>query len=99
MLVPYAADFPIVRIDLEAKTHEAFNTPSDMRGSLAVSADDERAFLWSPRNYRGMIVEIHFGEDSARLVGGPIDGRLRGLPGGRFIRHTPAGFDLISIAD
>jgi hypothetical protein len=80
---PYT-DFPLVRLDIHAREQRIFTPPAIVHGSSGLSVHNGTAYFVSPYDQWGAAFEWALGAPTARRIA-TIPGRVRGLPGGRFI--------------
>lgn len=94
LISPYT-EFPVVRIDVAARTCEVFPAPDDVRGAAAMSAIDDRVLFAGAYHGQNAVFELILGSDSAREVG-TYPGTLRGLRGGEFVALGANSYTIVS---
>ena len=90
---PYT-EFPLVRLDVLSREQKLFKAPEILNGSGALSVRDEVAYFANPYQGRGAIFQWLCGAPTAHRVAS-IDGRVRGLSGGRFLAATRGDWTLV----
>ena len=101
LISPYP-DFQLVRIVPRTRTWEVFDVPEVAQRASALSVLGDRAFFWvsrGPAMSHGEIFEFEIGGEARATSLGTLEGRVRGLTGGRFLRVTQTGFDVITVAN
>jgi hypothetical protein len=90
---PYT-EFPLVVLDIESRTQVVRRLPELLHGARAISGAGDVVLIWGPsRRTFGMFRLMRDNESPEFL--GDVEGRLRGIECGRFLRVRDGGFDVI----
>lgn len=92
---PYT-DFPLVLLDVEAKTQQIWEPPAEVYGSGAISKLGNRIYFHGPYRDKSGIYEWQIGSEKAQRVA-EYSNQLRGLPQGRFLAQSDSGYTIISL--
>ena len=91
-------DFPVILLDAVTKQETEWPAPSEIRGASAVTVAGGIAFFHGNYQDGPGIYRWRLGDRKAERVG-EYTGRLRGLPGGRFLSLGTAGYTIVSLTD
>jgi hypothetical protein len=91
-------EFALLRLDVHTRELDVFATPGEAAGARAVSVAADRVFLHGRYGDPSVMLEGRLGEGDVHAVG-RFEGRLRGLPGGRFLASTEKGYQILSFAE
>lgn len=92
--------FPLVELDVERRAQKVSPLPSELHRSSAITTDGRifhfaKPDRWGHTSARNQI--SRWNPASGEIVRvGEVDGKLRGLPNGRFISVRPDGHEIIS---
>jgi hypothetical protein len=97
LFMPYQR-FPLVCIDLEGREQSVWDSPESLHGCHALtSLHDGLIYCHSPYKARYAILQWRPGSNEVRRIGA-YEGRLRGLPSGRFLAVGPDECTLLLIS-
>jgi hypothetical protein len=89
--IPYT-EFPLVTWNLKTGAHRTMQLPSALHGVAAITACRSDFYLFSPYNAKQTL--FHFAHGNYRQIA-EVDGRLKSIRHGRFIRVDPSGFSVV----
>lgn len=90
-------NFPLVEVDLEARSQRVWQTPNAVHGAGAVAAEGQTIFFHGPYDDRNRAYVWMLGAVNAERVGS-FTGPLKGLGGGRFLGRVGGQFARVRFA-
>jgi hypothetical protein len=93
LFFPYN-EFPVVLWDLESRRQYVYETPCELAGCKAVTTTGEDVFFHGPYRDKESVYHWRVGAETATRVGSH-SGRLRGMPGGRFLAIEEHGYRIL----
>lgn len=91
---PYT-QFPLVLFDVESKTQEVWQPPSEVAGSGAISKSGNTIYFHSPYHYKFGIYKWKIGSEEVERIA-TYSSHLRGLSNGKFLALGNSGYTIIS---
>ena len=85
---PYS-DFTLVALDCRSQAQEVLSLPRSLAGSKAISTDGSQHWFFSPGAHESELFSWKPSDGEPKQLA-TLEGRLRGLPGGRFMTVTPS---------
>lgn len=92
---PYT-EFPLVLFDVESKTQQIWQPPSEVFGSKAITKLGNKIYFHSPYHHEYAIYEWIIGSEEVERIESYWSS-LRGLSNGRFLARGNSGYTIISI--
>ncbi len=98
---PYT-EFPLVLFDITAKTQQVWETPAAVQGFHAITKLADKIYFHLKyrlelKGYNFGIYEWQIGGKETRKIGEYQNYFVRGLPNGRFLARSDAGYTIISL--
>lgn len=90
-------EFPLVRLDLPKMTQQKWETPTELRGSHAITARGSTVYFHGPYNDKSGIYAWEIGHEKAERIG-ERHWRLRSIRSGRFLVVGKTGFTIIELS-
>ena len=88
-------DFPLVRLDLDSKAQEKWETPHELHGAHAISTIASTVYFHAPYADKSGVYAWEIGNERAERIG-ERHWNMRGIRSGRFLAVGKSGFTIIT---